>query len=197
MTAATSTELAPASSSITGDYDGDDDHANKLNYNDADNDDSTKRKDRDNDSDNAGNSYYDSDDATVRGYGRAANGRDRRTIAALVSRYFAAAAREDGATACSMIVKVYANSVPEDLGRPPGPPYSRGGTCAAVLSKLFYHYHRQLAAHAAQLEVTSVRTGQGRAVAVLGFKTLPGRALWVAREGSVWKVDALLDLELP
>ena len=53
------------------------------------------------------------------------------------------------------------------------------------------------AAHAAELQVTGVRVDHASGVAVLGFKTLPGRQLRVAREGKVWKVDGLLDLELP
>jgi hypothetical protein len=191
-----SSGIGPAQGSISGDYDRDDDFKKALN-NDGDNDDSTQRKDRDNDSDNMSDSYYDIDDNTVRKYGHAADASDRRTVAALVKRYFAAAAREDGVTACSMIVPVFANSVPETLGQAAGPLYSRGNTCAVVLSKLFYHFHRQLAAHAAELEVTGVRVDGAKGIAVLGFRTLPGRLLHVAREGTVWKIDALLDLELP
>jgi len=192
---ATSSNIGP-SQSISGDYDSDDDYNDKL-HGDADNDDSTKPKDRDNDSDNTSNSYYDKDDNVVLHYGHATNAQDRRTITALVKRYFAAAARQDGASACSMIASSLANSVAETLGGKAGPAYSRGNTCAAVMSKLFYHYHRQLAAHESQLEVTAVRLDGPKGIAVLGFKTLPGRQLHVARENAVWKIDALLDLELP
>jgi hypothetical protein len=186
------------SPSITGDYDGDDDYGAKL-QSDGDNDDSTMPKDRDNDNvgDDSGNSYFDADDEVVRLSGHVASAVDRTAITRLVKRYFAVANAEDGMTACSMIVSSFAKSVPETLGRPPGPPYARGTTCAAVMSKVFAHYHRQLAAHATTLEVNGVRVDRGIGVAVLAFRTLPGRQIRVAREGGVWRMDALLDLELP
>jgi hypothetical protein len=185
----------PASNSITGDYDGDDDYSNQRS-NDGDNDDSTKPKDRDNDSDSAGKSYFDSDDSSVRGFGHAAGFAERKTIASLVKRYFVLANAGDGATACSMIVSSIARSVPEDLGGPAGPLYARGTTCAVVLSKAFEHYHRQIAAHAATLEIADIRVKRGAGVAVLAFKKLPGREIHVAREGGVWKIEAILDAEL-
>jgi hypothetical protein len=183
------------SDSITGDYDGDDDHKGNS-YDDADNDD-MKPTDRDNDSDNKSGSYYDTDDNSVRDYGHAADAADRRTITTLVKHYFAAAASENGASACSMIVSIMAKAASENLGGSAGPVYARGNTCAVVLSKLFYHYHRQLAAHDAELKVTGVRVDHAKGIAVLGYETLPGRQLHVLREGNTWKVDAFLDLELP
>lgn len=181
---------------ISGDYDTDDDYRHKPS-NDGDNDDLRTRKDRDNDADNRSKSYYDKDDHSVLGFGHAARAADRSAIAALVRRYFAVAAAADGVAACSMIVPSFAKSVPEDLGQSPGPPYSRGKTCAVVMSKTFEHYHRQLAAHAASLEVSRVRVEGSMGLAVLAFKGLPGRQIQVAREGGVWMMDALLDRELP
>jgi hypothetical protein len=188
--------MGPASSNITGDYDGDDDYNNQRSS-DGDNDDSTKPKDRDNDSDSSGKSYFDSDDSSVRGFGHAASSVDSKTIASLVKRYFAAATTGDGVAACSMFVSSIARSVPEDLGGPAGPLYARGSTCAAVMSKAFEHYHRQIAAHAATLEIADIRVKRGGGVAVLAFKKLPGREIHVAREGGGWKIEALLDRELP
>lgn len=187
----------PVRGYLTGDYDGDD-HSGEH-YGDADNDDSNRPKDRDrdNDSDSNGRSYYDGDDDSVRDFGHAANTADRRAITSVVERYYAAVAREDGATACSVIVSSLANTVPEDLGRPPGPDFARGNTCAVVMSKVFREFGRQLRAYAARLEVTGVRLEGDHGVAVLGFKSLPGRQIRVAREGGVWKMDALLDSELP
>jgi hypothetical protein len=65
------------------------------------------------------------------------------------------------------------------------------------MSKVFAHYHRELSAHAAELQIAAVRVEGEKGVAVLAFKTLPGRELHVAREAGVWRVDGLLDLELP
>jgi hypothetical protein len=180
---------------VIGDYDADDNYNGQ--YEEGDNDDSHLPKDRDNDSDNGSKSYYDSDDSSVRAYGHAVDTAERQTATALVKRYFTAASKGDGATACSLIVASIASSVPEDLGQDAGPLYARGSSCSTVLSKIFKHYHRQIAAEAMELEVTGVRIDHGVGVAVLGFKTLPGRQLRVAREGGVWRINALLDTELP
>jgi hypothetical protein len=192
----TTAVTVPPSPSVTGDYDGDDEKG-KRSHSEGDNDDSTTPKDGDNDSDNSTHSYFDSDDASVRSFGRAASEADGKTIATLVRRYFRAADAADGAKACAMIVPTFAKSVPETLGRPPGPPFARGATCGAVMSKVFAHYRRQLAAHAPALRVSSVRVRGNEGVAVLAFKHLPGRQLHVARAGGVWMIDGLLDIELP
>jgi hypothetical protein len=181
------------SPSITGDYDTDD--SNNL-FKDADNDDS-KSTDRDGDSDNGSGSYYDNDDRSVRDVGHAANAADRAAITRLLRRYYAAAGAGDGEAACSMIVRSIARTIPEAFGRPPAP-YARGTTCAPVVTQLFEHYRRQLAAHAAPLAVSDVRVdGHGRGVAVLAFRGLPGRQIDVARDRGAWRVKGLFDEELP
>ncbi|MGC2374851.1 MAG: hypothetical protein WA484_13345 [Solirubrobacteraceae bacterium] len=186
--------IAP-SPSITGDYDSDDNYGHGP-FNDGDDDDS-KPSDRDGDSDNSSGSYYDSDDNSVRGFGHAADAADRKAIVSLVRRYLGAAAAEDGATACALVLRSEARAVPEDYGRPPAPPYARGTTCAAVMSMLFAHYHRQLAAHAAPVAVGDVRVDRGEGVAVLAFRALPGRQMRVIRDGRAWRVEVLFDTELP
>jgi hypothetical protein len=185
----------PLSPSITGDYDRDDDHPGQP-LSDGDNDDS-KPTDRDQDSDNPSNSYFDGDDRSVRDFGHAAAPGDRRTITRLVRRYFAAAAAHDGATACAMIITGLASSATEDLGRPPGPSYARGTTCAEVISKIFIHYHRQLAAHLPTLKASDVRVHGDSAVVVMAFKALAGREIRLVRERGVWRMGAWLDGELP
>jgi len=185
----------PRSTSITGDYDRDDDYPNKP-TSDGDDDDS-KPTDRDQDSDNPGNSYFDSDDRSLRDFGRVAPPADRRAITRLVKRYFAAAAAHDGAAACAMILPALAKTAPETLGRPPGPSYARGTTCAAVISRIFIHYHRQLAAHLPTLEVSDVRVRGDSCVVVMAFKSLPGREIRLVRERRVWRMAAWLDTELP
>lgn len=187
--------VAPIQNAITGDYDNDD-YNNVPHTGDADNDDS-KPTDRDNDSDNSTGSYYDSDDSGVRDFGHAADASDKQVITTLVERYYHVAAAEDGAAGCSMIMKSLERSLPEDLGRSPGPTYLRGKTCSAVMSKVFKQDHQQLAAYAAGLEITGVRIDGNRGIAVLGFKALPGRQMRLAREGHAWKLEGLLDSELP
>jgi hypothetical protein len=194
--APTSSRAVPPSPSLTGDYDGDDDAAEKLRRSDGDNDDA-RPKDQDNDSDSSGKSYFDGDDDSVRHFGHAASAAEKKAIVSLVKRYFAAAGSEEGATACSMIISTFAKSVPETLGGAAGPPYARGPTCAVVMSGIFAHYRRQIAAHAATLEVPGVRVAGKEGMAVLAFRGLPGRSIRVAREHSAWRIDSLLDMELP
>jgi hypothetical protein len=181
--------------SLTGDYDNDD--YTVAHTGDGDSDDNHRPKDRDNDTDNKSGSYYDADDNVVRRYGHAADAVDEQAITALVKRYFAAAVAHDGAAGCSMILSTIARSIPEDIGRPPGEPYLRGDTCAAVLSKVFTLNSKQLGAYAAALEITGVRVDRDQGMAVLGFKTLPGREIPLAREAGTWKIAGLLDRELP
>lgn len=184
----------PSRQHIFGDDDSDDDKVAR--YGDADNDDNNKPTDKDSDFDNGSNSYYDSDD-NVLAFGRSPGASTRQMIARLVVGYHAAAAREDGARACLLLYSTLAKAVPEDQGGPVGPPYLRGGDCAAVMSKLFKHDHLQLAAYAARLKVAAVRVRGDRGFAVLSFKGLPGRQIAVEREHGVWKIDTLLNGELP
>jgi hypothetical protein len=181
--------------SLTGDYDNDD--YTVAHSGDGDSDDNHRPKDRDNDIDNKSGSYYDADDNVVRRYGHAADAIDEHAITALVKRYFATAVAHDGAAGCSMILSTVARSIPEDIGRPPGPPYLRGNTCAAVVSKVFNVNHKQLGAYAAALRITGVRVDHDHGVAVLGFRMLPGREIRVERQGGAWKIEGLLDRELP
>jgi hypothetical protein len=186
---------ASPSPSIAGDYDSDDDYGNGP-FSDGD-DDNGVPADRDGDSDNSSGSYYDPDDNSVRRLGHAADAEDRRAIVRLVRRYFAAAVAEDGAAACSMVRRSLARAVPEDYGRSPAQPYARGTTCAQVMSGIFKHYHRQLAAHARILAVSDVRVDPGKGVAVLAFRGLPARQMGAVREGGAWRIRGLLDTELP
>lgn len=188
--------VAP-SPSITGDTDGDDE-ANASHAGDADNDDS-KPTDQDNDSDSNGKSYFDADDAQFRRYGHAAGRRDRLRIARLVKRYYKAAAAGDGMSGCALMAVPLAGSLPQTLAGSAGPPYTRGvgNTCRGVLKAVFVHYHRQLAAHLPTLSVSDVRLEGSQGNVVVRFDGLPGRIIGVARERGAWKINAVVDLELP
>jgi hypothetical protein len=177
-----------------GDYDPDD-YNTRLS--DGDNDDIRGPRDRDNDLDNKTGSYYDRDDSSVRAFGRPAGAADRRAITALVERYFAAAATDDGHVACSLLYSKLARIIPESYGKPPGPAYLRGKTCPEVMTKLFARNHEQLSTYIASLQVASVRLDHNSGLAVLRFAALPGRQVEVEREHKKWKIYALLDRELP
>jgi hypothetical protein len=150
--------------------------------------------DNDYDNDNPSNSHYDQDDNAVLYFGHATSAAEARAIMALVKRYYAAAVASDGATACSLIYSIVAESVPEGYGQLPA---LRGKTCAVVVSKLFKKHHRELVAEVAGLEVTHVRVEGDRGLALLRFRTMPERRVLVHREHGVWKMGVLLDIGVP
>lgn len=177
----------PTQDSLRGDEDDDESAADQTGNNRYDND-----ADFDNDThENAG--YLDSDDSSIQAFGQAPSAVEDRAIAALVSRYFAAAAAGDGAKACPLIYSLLAEAIPEDFGRSPGPAYARGKTCAVVMSKIFKHDHAQLAG----VQVTGVRVSGNEARALLGSKALPAGSILLRREHRAWKMDALLSEPLP
>ncbi len=154
--------------------------------------------DRDNDGDSTGHGRYDSDDASVLRFGRAANASEQAQIRPLVRTYYALAAVEDGTKACSLLYSIYAEAMPEDYGTsPPGPAYARGTTCAAVLTAVFKHFHAQIAARLPKLKIPRIRVRERQGVVVLSFATMPERQMHILREGHVWKMLAIVDGELP
>lgn len=156
------------------------------------------KADRDKDND-ISTPINDADNNGARNFGHAASAAERRAITTLIKRYYATALAGDGARGCSMIYSTIAESAPEDDSREPGTPaYMHGAqTCAAVLTALFKHYHAQLAAEVPRLEVTRVRLKEHHGFALLSFGTLPEREISVLREGRVWKLSQIYDVELP
>jgi hypothetical protein len=154
-------------------------------------------KDNDSDFDNdyeQEKGYRDRDDGSVVAYGHKANSTDKRAITALAKRYYRAAAAEDGATACTLIYSTFAESIPEDYGQGPGPPYARGKTCAVVMSKVFEHFHNQLSG---SFFVTGVRVNGHQGRVLLGSSTQPASFIRVKREHDVWKIYQLIGEPLP
>ncbi len=153
--------------------------------------------DKDNDND-IGGAEDDADNGSVIDFGHPASSAEKRAIVALIKRYYAAAYAENGAAACSMIYSTFQESVPEDYGQsPPGQPYMRGTTCAAVVTLLFKHFHPQIAIEYPKLEVAAVRLIEHHGLVLLRFGALPERQILVAREGHIWRVASLLDSEVP
>jgi hypothetical protein len=145
--------------------------------------------------DNAGKGYHDGDDGAVLGFGHAANASDRRAIASVVKRYYAAAATGDGGTACKLSFSLLAESLVEDYAHTPGPLYLRGlKTCPQILTKLFSHIHAQLTEPVA---VTGVRVSGRRAYAILGWRSIPAGKTELRSENGVWKIDRVLSERLP
>lgn len=139
--------------------------------------------------------YPDPDDAATFAYGHAGGARDRSEIAAVVGRYFADAARGDGATACTLLVPTLAAEVPREFGSATGPAYTRGTTtCATTLSKLFTHEGWLLAKVA---HVLSVRIDGRDAQAIVGSRRMPASSIMLQRVGGSWQLQELLGRPLP
>ena len=126
----------------------------------------------------------------IAGYGRAVDAANAEAIATLVRRYYAAAAAENGALACSLTYYIEVETLPERYGGPPGPRWLSGAsTCPALLSRVFKHFHSQLVG---PVNVMAVRVKKGVAEALVSFPGLPDGVVKARREGGLWKVDGLL-----
>ncbi|HTA96911.1 MAG TPA: hypothetical protein VK730_04645 [Solirubrobacteraceae bacterium] len=156
------------------------------------------REDRDKDyGDNSSDSYFDADDYNTVNYPHAADAADTQAVTTLVKRYLTAAAAEDGATGCSLIYSLFAETIPETLGLPPtGTPSLYGTTCAVVMTKLYKQEHHKLAVEAATLQAAAVRVNHMRGFALLHFKGIPAQSIDVHLERGVWKIDETVAIEV-
>ncbi len=134
---------------------------------------------------------------TIVDYGQPASAADEHAVAALVRRYYAAAAVDDGAKACALIYSIFKESIPEDYGQSPGPPGLRGKTCATVMTKLFKQRHSRRVSDLAALRVTGVRVRGRKGFALLALSTPGKRYISLEREHGTWRIDALVDVAVP
>jgi hypothetical protein len=147
-----------------------------------------------NDYDNDATTY---DDGLVMDYGAPADPADRRAIASLVQRYYAAAAAGDGREGCSLLESAVAETVPEEYGHTPGH-LIRGKTCAAVLTKLFEQFHGRLAANRGKMGLIRVRVEADKGLAVLHLATTAEpRKITLRRERGKWRLVDLFDSGMP
>jgi hypothetical protein len=140
------------------------------------------------------------DDEEIEIYGRPATAAEHRSTVAFAKSYFAAAAAEDGAAACTLLVPTLAKAIAGDYEKPSDPSYLHGKTCAQVMTKLFKHRHKLMTAEAAGLEVTDVRVSQTTKTAfiLLAFKGIRERRfMGVESFGKAWKLEALMDSQYP
>lgn len=147
--------------------------------------------DHDGDTDEKGGGFYDSDDHGVRYFGHAAGAADRRAVARLLRRYYAAVASVDSATVCELLD-------PSLVGETGGSSSEAGshsyvGACAATVSN-----HLKSALGRTRAELLAVRTVAVRVRGDHGFGLLrvpPSelRYMPVRRSAGAWKVDALID----
>jgi ketosteroid isomerase-like protein len=146
-------------------------------------------KDKDNDDGVPSNRKSEKTDTLVpRLYGREANAADKLAVTAVVKHYYAAAAKGDGATACSLLDRTLATGLGE----------SRGDrvACADVIASYFKDQHEQLAAdEVSTMTVLDVRVDGNEGIATVAFRNAPSGRILVRREEDAWKVNALLDTE--
>jgi hypothetical protein len=125
-------------------------------------------------------------------YGGRAGPADTRAITALVKRYYAASAGGDGARACSLLSSSLAAGVASEYG------HSAHEGCAASVSALLAEQRRRfIAEDIPTMLITAVHVKGNLGLAVLSFKTTPESQIVLAREGRVWKIDALFDTYMP
>jgi hypothetical protein len=137
--------------------------------------------------------YHDEDDQRSLSFGRPASAQDTQAVAAIVKRYYSAAAARSGVKACSTMAPVFARAVPLDYGKF-GPSYLHGGkTCAAVLSLLFKHLHLQLTE---AIQVTDVRVSGSQGFAFFGSKRNPASQIALNRDGRSWRIAQLVGVPL-
>ena len=152
----------------------------------------------DDDADNDHNS-----DENIPTFGHEASRADSRAMVATLRRYYAAVVKRDGARACAMFTRGFRKAVPIDYGRY-GSPFERGTECAAVMSKIFDRYHRELLIQARRMQVIDSRLeGEKgyvvvrphspctRGMCVLNLRELLIAKLLMQREEGSWKVEAL------
>lgn len=151
----------------------------------------------DQDGDSSDESAFDKDDSFITTFGHAAGPADSRAITSLVKRYYAAIAKDDGATACKLLFFLITESAPETYGQTAfDAAAGRGKSCGPVMSKVFSKSHRQLVEENRHLSVIAIRIQRKRAWVLLRFGPLSVRRLVAYREGDSWKVGELLDTEL-
>jgi hypothetical protein len=192
------TSSIPQGQAVRGDSDAD--NPSDIDGN-GDNDLKTTSADRytsDGDNDNPTPESYrypDRDDKATLAYGRAPSQAERLKIVSVLTRYYAAAVKADGSTACALLFPPVAKAVPEDYGSGAGPAYLRGGkTCAAVLTRLFAHDRAELTPAPKPL---SVRVKGAAAEAVLASRAMPASLLYLRHQGGSWFLQGLLAAPLP
>jgi hypothetical protein len=166
--------------------DGDKDHIGDPDRDNSDDNDKDAGEDYKRDDNN---SYHDSDDTyAVSQFGNVSSPTVRREVTTLVDRYYHAIARNDSATACSLVLPILATATPLDAGKL-GPSYLHGAkTCTQIMSLLSKHFRAQL--HPLPV-VTGVRNQGANATAELGSRKMPAGWITAQLEHGKWRIAQL------
>lgn len=159
--------------------------------------------DADDDDRRRGREPADSDDGAVRGYGRLGSAGQAQAIEALLKRYYAAAASEDGAAACRLLSHRLARGrglralVPAEYRPAQDSTVLRNGGCAQAESLIFSVDRQQLQTESATMSIAEARVDGRHALAIMRFGHLAERQITLAQEHDGWRIDALIDGVLP
>jgi hypothetical protein len=131
-------------------------------------------------------------------FGHPADAADTRAVTALVKRYYADAAREDGAAACGLLYAPREETIAAEYGGSGSATGKQSVTCGPALSGLFKELHGVLEADSAKLRVTAVRVelNRGSVQLHLAHVSVP-HYIGVHRERGVWKMEMLVDIDHP
>jgi hypothetical protein len=154
------------------------------------------------DNDEVEGHHREDDDALVRGFGHRASARSGREVAAAIGRYLAAAAAGEGVAACALMSARLLHDdalalEAEAYGPSPAAPSLIGRPCAYIARLLFGERHASLSALNASAVVTAVRVLRARTIAILASHSLPERQMPLVHERGAWRIDSLLDREIP
>jgi hypothetical protein len=145
----------------------------------------------------------DKDDVLTRAYGHEGSSGQRAGVMPVLARYFAAAARGNGAEACEALSQRLASStnleasLPNDYRPAAGSSVFHNKDCAQTESLLFELNRHQLQIESSSLQVASIRLSGNRALAIMCFKAIGERQIALLQEGDRWSVDGLIDESLP
>jgi hypothetical protein len=150
-------------------------------------------RDGDYDIDSLGQGRYDADKDANPTYGPYANPKEHSAIVSLIKHYYAVAAVDDGAQACSMLYPLVAEAAVEEHHPGKGPLPLRGNTCSQIVSKILAEHHRELVEDLAMLRVGWIQLQARQAVALVHFGPDRERVIRVHRVHGGWQMNALID----
>jgi hypothetical protein len=134
--------------------------------------------------------YRDGDDVSISHFGHLASASEREAIASVLKRYYAAAAREDGESACRLMDPLFRRLVPTSYSHSGGAGANyRGRTCATVMAQVFRENHAKLTSIP---EVLEALVKGSYAYAVVGSDSLTPHYLSMHRHHGTWTVEDAL-----
>ena len=129
------------------------------------------------------------------GFGYPATPRDVRDATALIRRYYAAVAADDGAIACSLTNSAVVKEIAQPEVRIKGGRILPRLSCPEALARNFRPIVKELAYKRDALVVLRVRVLDNTGLAILRFGTTV-RDITLYREHGHWKIQSMLDTSL-